>query len=142
MNKFTKHILLPAASVFTVITVGYAAIIYAAFGGLEGGANLSALRTLMFFVFSFLLAAANYLLTLPSLPAAAKVALHAIITGFGFWLCMLLPADIHGSKALTGMVVFYAIYAAILIPVSAVRSKKSKKKTEKQQYTSMFGKKD
>lgn len=142
MKEFFRRVMLPACVYFTVLTFIYAAVIYALYGGSEDGGLLSSLRTLLFFVFSLLFASANGLLGVKKLPFGVRLLSHAVLTGFGFWLCLLMPAEIRGSATLIGMVIFYIIYAAVAALVMLIRSQTRKKENKEAQYTAVYAKRD
>ena len=141
MKSFWKTTFTQACVYFTVITFIYATFIFALYGSTEDGGLLSSLRTLMFFVFSLLFASANRLLSSDKLSKALKVICHFSITAVGFYLSMILPADIKGSTAVIGIVVYLIVYLLAAIVILAVNAGKKKKSVDKEEYQSVFGKK-
>lgn len=141
MRSFWKTTFTQACTYFTVITFIYAAFIFALYGGSEDGGLLSSLRTLMFFVFSLLFASANRLLSSDKLSKPLKVICHFSITAVGFYLSMILPADIKGSTAVIGIVIYLIVYVLAALVISAMNNGKKKKSVEEEEYQSVFGKK-
>lgn len=141
MRSFWKTTFTQACIYFTVITFIYATFIFALYGGSEDGGLLSSLRTLMFFVFSLLFASANRLLTSDKLSKPLKIICHFAITAVGFYLSMILPADIKGSTAVIGIVIYLIIYVLAALIISAMNAGKNKKSANDEEYESVFGKK-
>ena len=138
MKDFSQKVFAPACIYFTCITVPFALLIYAIYGGNSG--LLSALRTAMFFVFSLVFATANALVRAEKPALGVRVVIHAALTGVGFWLFMLLPADLEGSSVLAGMFVYYAIYAVVAAVVLGMRAQNKKRENKQAEYRSVFKK--
>lgn len=141
MKSFWKTTFTQACIYFTIITFIYATFIFALYGNTEDGGLLSSMRTLMFFVFSLLFASANRLLSSDKLSKALKIICHFAITAVGFYLSMILPADIKGSTAVIGIVIYLIVYLLAAIVILAMKAGKKKKSTDKEEYQSVFGKK-
>ena len=138
MKDFAKKVFAPACIYFACITVPFALLIYAIYGGANG--MLSALRTAMFFVFSLVFSTANALVRAEKPALWLRVLIHALLTGVGFWLFMLLPADLEGSGALTGLFIYYAIYAVVAAVVLGMRAQNKKRENKQAEYRSVFNK--
>ncbi|MBQ9080780.1 MAG: hypothetical protein IJY27_06885 [Clostridia bacterium] len=141
MKDFVKNIVIPACIYFTVLTVPFALLIYAIYGGsAESGGTLSAFRTAMSFVFALVFAAANALVRADKPSRPVRIALHAIITGLGFWLFMLMPAELEGAGELMGMLIYYIVYAIILAVLSLNRAQARRRREKEEEYKSVFKK--
>lgn len=136
MKNFTKRIIIWTSIYFTVLTFIFALINLLLYGGSENGGLLSSARTLFFFVFSLVFAASNELLRTPA-HRSLSVALHALLTGTGFYLFMILPAEIKGTPAFLGILLYYVIYAVIATAVLIVISRAEKKKNREKEYHSI-----
>ncbi len=137
MKDFIKRILVRASLCFTALTFSYALIIFLIYGGTEDGGLLSSLRTVMFFFFSGLLAASAELLRAPE-RRGLMLLLHAIITGAGFYLFMILPAGIRGTASLSGIFIYYLVYAALISIFLSIRARTEKKQNRDKEYHSIF----
>lgn len=142
MKDFTRKIIIPACVCFTVITFIYAAVNYAIYGGGADAGLISSGRTLLFFVFSLIFSTANALLRSDKPALSLRVVLHAVICGFGFWLCLIMPADIKGSTALMGMLIFFVIYAIIAAILLLNRAAARRKENSEEDYKPMISDKD
>ena len=95
----------------------------------------------MFFVFSLLFASANRLLCSDKLSKPLKIICHFTITAVGFYLSMILPADIKGSTAVIGIVIYLIVYVLAALIIFAMSNGKKKKSADEEEYQSVFGKK-
>jgi len=95
----------------------------------------------MFFVFSLLFAAANRLLSSDKLSKPLRVLCHFAITSLGFYLSVILPADIKDANAIIGLVIYLIIYVLGAVLLSAMNLGKKKNSDKDEEYQSFFGKK-
>lgn len=140
MKDFAKKVVVPACIYFACITVPFALLIYAIYGGSGSGGTLSALRTAMFFVFSLVFSTANALIRAERPALWIRVIIHALLTGVGFWLFMLLPAELEGSGVFTGLLVYFVIYAIVAAIVLSMRAQTKKRENKQSEYTAVFKK--
>ena len=137
MKDFINKILVPACIYFTVFTVPFALIMFAIYSK-EG--IFSAYRIAASFGFMLALSMSNALLKANKLTLPLRVALHAIITGVGFWLFMLLPLDDGSINPLIGMLVYYVIYTVIMTIIGLRSASAHRRADREQEYSSMFKK--
>ena len=137
MKDFINKILVPACIYFTVFTVPFALIMFAIYGT-DG--IFTAHRVAASFGFMLALAASNALLKGNKLTLPLRVALHAVITGMGFWLFMLLPLGSESVNPLIGMLIYYVIYAVIMAIIGLRSASAHRRADREQEYTSMFKK--
>ena len=137
MKDFINKILVPACIYFTVFTVPFALIMFAIYGT-DG--IFTAHRVAASFGFMLALAASNAILKGNKLTLPLRFALHAVITGVGFWLFMLLPLGSESINPLIGMLVYYVIYAVIMTIIGLRRASAHRRADREQEYTSMFKK--
>lgn len=137
MKDFINKILVPACIYFTVFTVPFALIMFTIYG--KNG-TFTAHRVAASFGFMLALAASNALLRGNKLVLPLRVALHAIITGAGFWLFMLLPIDDASVNPLIGMLIYYVIYAVIMAIIGLRGASAHRRADREQEYKSMFKK--
>lgn len=138
MNDFVKKVVVPACIYFACITVPFALLIYAIYG--SAGGTLSALRTAMFFVFSLVFSTANALARADKPALWMRVLIHALLTGVGFWLFMLMPAELEGSGTLTGMLIYLVVYAIVAAVILGMRAQTKKRENKQAEYTAVFKK--
>ena len=137
MKDFINKILVPACIYFTVFTVPFALIMFAIYGT-DG--IFTAHRVAASFGFMLALAASNALVKGNKLTLPLRVALHAVITGMGFWLFMLLPLGSESVNPLIGMLIYYVIYAVIMAIIGLRSASAHRRADREQEYTSMFKK--
>ncbi|MGI6167310.1 MAG: hypothetical protein ACOYIA_04145 [Eubacteriales bacterium] len=140
MLKFLKRIFVSASIYFTAITFLYAIVIALVYGNTEDGGLLSAWRTVMFFAFSLSLAAANGIFYKFGRRIWAVLS-HALLTGAAFYLFMILPAEIGGSTAFAGMVLYYIIYAIAGAIILTLLSRSDRKKEQEKEYQPVYSRK-
>ena len=140
MKDFIQKIVVPACIYFAVITVPFALLVYAIYGGSVSGGTLSAIRTALFFVFSLVFATANALAKAERPSFGLRILIHAMLTGLGFWLFMLMPAQLEGSGTLTGILVYYVIYAVVLAVILVRRAQRKKLENKQSEYRELFKK--
>lgn len=139
VKSFIKRILTRACVYFSVIMLCY--IIIAAIVDVSGNALLlEAGRTVLFFVFSLLLACANCLFGVKSISGGLRLLIHYVITLFAFYTCFMLSLSLRTSGMLIGLVAFTAVYFAIM-GISAAFTSKYRSNSEKaEEYQKQYGK--
>lgn len=140
MKAFWDKILRPACVYFTLMTLLYAAGVYAIYGQSSNGGALSSLRVLLVLVFALILSTANSLFRIQKLNAALRLLAHAAVSGVGFWLCLVRPLDLEGSGELMGLLIYFVVYAAVALVVILHRSQTAKKNNRESEYTSVYKK--
>ena len=98
-------------------------------------------RTLLILVFSLLLALANTVLTLDKLSTALKIAIHFVIVMFAFYACLLLPVSMPASRIFVGLVLAAIVYAIIMGLVALFRSRYKRISESHDNYENKFSKK-
>ena len=122
VKGFFKKWLVDACVYFTVFMLIY--IILAAIVNVGDGAlRLDAGRTVLFFVFAFLLAAANTIFRLDRISTALRVIIHYVLTLFGFYSCFLMTLNMRVAQVFIGLVLFTVLYFIIFGIVAAFRAK-------------------
>lgn len=140
VKKFINKMLCHSCCYFTVCMLVY--IIIAAIINVDYDTLLlDAGRTVLFFVFSLLLALANVLLTLERPSAKFRILLHFLITAFAFYACFMLPLSMRASSILVGLVIFTILYFAILATVTALKAKYRSNTEKSQKYEKQYSKK-
>lgn len=142
MKDFIQKIVVPACIYFSIITVPFALLVYAIYGGNGSDGTLSALRVSAFFAFALVFATANVLVKSDRIAFGLRVLSHALITGLGFLLFMLLPARLEGSGVLAGLFVYYVIYGVVLAVALIKRSQTKKLENRRSDYREMFKSKE
>ena len=138
-KQFIKKWLSQACINFTLLMALYTAI--AAIVNVNDDALLlDASRCALFFVFAVLLAAANTLFDFDSLHVALKIAIHYIVTGAGFYVCLLLPLSMQASGILVGLTFFTVIYFAILGVIALFRARYKRNHENSEAYKSKYKK--
>ena len=132
MKDFIQKIVVPACIYFSIITVPFALLVYAIYGGNGSDGTLSAL----------VFATANVLVKSDRIAFGLRVLSHALITGLGFLLFMLLPARLEGSGVLAGLFVYYVIYGVVLAVALIKRSQTKKLENRRSDYREMFKSKE
>ena len=140
MKDFVQKIVVPACIYFSVITVPFALLVYAIYGGGGSVGTLSALRTAAFFAFALVFATANALVKSERIAFGLRVLIHAALTGLGFLLFMLLPAELESSGILSGLFVYYVIYGIVLAVILIKRSQTKRLENKQTEYREMFKK--
>ncbi len=102
---------------------------------------LDAGRTILFFVFSLLVALANSLFLLSKPNGALRILVHYLICIFAFYACFMLPINMKASGVLIGMVIFTLVYAVIYGLDLLIRSRYRTKLEQTQAYQKQFKKK-
>ncbi len=99
---------------------------------------LDAGRTVLFYVFSLLVAVANTLFSLPKLSYALKVLCHYLICVFAFYTCFMLPVGMRASGVFIGVILFTVIYFAAFGIISLFRAKYRSNLEKTQSYQKQF----
>lgn len=140
VKDFLKKLLCRACCYFTVCMLVY--IIIAAIINVNDDALLlEAGRTVLFFVFSLLLALANNVLSLEKLSGKVKVLIHYLLTVFAFYACFMLPLSMRASSVLVGLVIFTLVYFAILGIAVAFKSRYRRNTEKAEKYEKQYSKK-
>ena len=140
MKDFWNKIILPACLYFTGITLVYAAGVYAIYGQSSNGGALSSLRVLLFLVFALILSTANSLVRVQKLNPAIRIVLHAVISGLGFWLCLVKPLGLEDSGELMGLIIYFVVYAVVTLVALLHKNNVAKKQNRESEYTSIYKK--
>ncbi len=101
---------------------------------------LDAGRTVLFFVFSLLLALANNLLVLKTFSGKLRLILHYLLTAFAFYSCFMLPLSLKAAGILIGLVVFTVVYFAVCGIVTLFKSKYRRNTEKTEAYSKQFSK--
>ncbi|MBQ9111979.1 MAG: hypothetical protein IJY08_00185 [Clostridia bacterium] len=139
VKGFVKKLLTNACIYFSLIMLLYI-IIAAIINVVDDALLLDAGRVVLFFVFSVLLAAANSLYALKKPSGGVRLLIHYAITLFAFYTCFMLSLSLRASSTLVGIVVFTAVYFAIMGILTAVRSKYRSNTQNAEKYISQYGK--
>lgn len=139
VKGFIKGLLTRACVCFSLIMLCY--IVIAAIVNVSGSALLlDAGRTVLFFVFSLLLCAANSIFGLKSLSGGVRLLIHYGITLFAFYACFMLSLNMRTSSLLIGLVAFTAVYFAAM-GISHALGARYRRNTEKaEKYEKKFDK--
>ena len=137
VKGFIKKTLTHACVYFTVIMLFYI-IIAAIVNVTDSRLLLEAGRTMLFFVFSLLLACANTIFSIKALSGGLRLVIHYLITAFGFYACFMLSLSLRASSQLVGLVTFTAVYFAVM-GIGALISSRYRANAEKaEKYTKKF----
>ena len=136
---FIKRLLVNSCIFFSLIMLGYT-IVAAIMHVTEDEVLLDASRVILFYVFSFLFAAANSLKTIKALHKAVALLLHFVITVFAFYACFLLSLGMSSSNVFVGIGVYTLIYV-IISGIAAIFKSRLKINAEAgEEYVSQFSK--
>ena len=102
---------------------------------------LEADRSVLFFVFSLMISAAQNVLHLPRPSGKIRVLIHFVITLFAVYTCFMLPLSMRASSVLVGMVIFAIVYFTVLGIVAAFRSKYRRNAEAVEKYNRQYSKK-
>lgn len=131
VKGFFKKWLNHACVYFTVFMLIY--IILAAIVNVgDEELRLDAGRTVLFFIFAFLLSAANTIWGLESVSASLRLLSHYVLTALGFYFCFIMTLGMRTSQVFIGLVFFTVIYFLIFGVLAILRSR-YKKNTERSQ---------
>ena len=140
IKELIKKILNSTCIYFTVITACYILILQLANIN-EGAAAVEAIRVLLYFLASLLLAIANAVFGYKKLHSVARVIIHYLICTFAFYTCFLLPVNMRSSYIVTGIVIFTLLYAVVMGTVALFRARLKKNREQTMEYQNQFGKK-
>ena len=95
--------------------------------------RLDAGRTILFFVFAFMLAAANTVFRLENITGGLRVLIHYVITSLGFYFCFIMTLGMRVAQVFIGMVIFTLIYFIVfaIVTMFRLRYKKNRESVEK-----------
>lgn len=141
IKKLIKKVLNSSCIYFTVITACYILILQIT-NVSDGAAAVEAIRVLLYFIASILLAIANVIYSIKKIPSAARVIIHYLICVFAFYACFLLPVNMRTSFMVTGIVIFTAVYAVVMGLIAIFISRLKKNREQSAEYTSQFTKKN
>ena len=139
-KKLIKKLLVSTCVIFTVLTAIYMLILQI-MNTAEISAAVESGRVLLFFVFSFLMACANTLLSIEKIHGAIRYMSHYILCTLGFWICFCIPNNMQASQILVGIVFFTLGYAIVMPLIAFFRRRLTKSKTPPQKYEKQFSKK-
>ena len=101
---------------------------------------LDAVRSILFFVFSLLLAIANIIYCKVKIPGYARLIIHYLICIFAAYCCFFVILDMRASQVLVGIALLSAVWAMIMGIWAAVSSRYRKNKQALKVYESKFKK--
>lgn len=131
VKGFFKKWLNHACVYFTIFMLIY--IILAAIVNVGDSAlRLDAGRTVLFFLFAFLLSAANTIFKIESMSTSLRVLIHYILTALGFYFCFIMTLGMRAAQVFIGLVMFTVVYF-IVFGILAVFRARYKKNTERSQ---------
>ncbi len=131
VKGFFKKWLNHACVYFTIFMLIY--IILAAIVNVGDSAlSLDAGRTVLFFLFAFLLSAANTIFKLESMSASLRVFVHYLLTALGFYFCFIMTLGMRVAQVFIGLVMFTMVYF-IVFGILAIFRARYKKNTERSQ---------
>ncbi len=122
VKNFINNLFSRACIYFTCIMVVYIAIAALVNVG-ESALLLEAGRTILFFVFSLLLALANGIFLFERLSGAVKILLHYLIVLFAFYSCFMLTLKVRTSTVLIGLIAFTIVYFAAVGIIAAFKAR-------------------
>ena len=127
-----------ACKLFTAITAFYALIV--TIMTVNEAIYLSGERVIMFFIFSVIFALAGIILKLTFIGSAVRYILHFLAIGLDVYLCLLMPADMDGSRIVVGLALYTVIYL-IFMGVRSLFLTKLRRNLEKtEDYKNQFKK--
>ena len=140
-KDYIKKLLTTACVYFTLVMLVYM-IIAAIMNVNDDKLLLEAGRTVLFFFFSMLWAAANTILSIKQWGMGLRISLHYILMLLAFFLFLLLPlANLSAPGYLIGFVMFSAIYAATMGIIHLFKSKYKTNVESTEQYKQQYPKK-
>ena len=123
---------------FTAMTAFYALIVTIMTVNQE--IYLSGERIIMFFLFSLIFAIASYILKITSINSVIRYILHFAAIGLDVYFCLLMPADMQGSKIVVGIAFYTVIYLIVMAVRSIFRAKLKANLEKTEEYKSQFKK--
>lgn len=138
VKGFIKKLFVSACIYFSAIMLVYI-IIASIINVNEPRLLLEASRVILFFVFAFMLAAANTVYSVKSLSGGLRLVIHFAIMLLAFYTCLMLPLSLRTSGNFVGIVLFSILYFVIFGIWTLIRSRYRKNKQVNEQYKSQFG---
>lgn len=139
VKGFIKKLLVHSCVYFTIAMLVYM-ILAAIVNVSDDTLLLDAGRTVLFFVFSVLLAGANTVFSIKELNAAIRVILHYVFTTFGFYVCFMMTLGMRTSQVFVGLIIFTLIYFIILGIVTAFRARYKANAEKSEKYEKQYKK--
>ena len=137
VKGFLKKWLNHACVYFTVFMLIY--IILAAIVNVgDQELRLDAGRTVLFFVFAFMLAAANTVFRIESIAGGLRLLIHLAITSLGFYFCFIMTLGMRVAQVFVGMIFFTLVYFIIFAIVTAFRSSYRKNTERSEKYEKRY----
>ena len=132
IRKLISSILNRACVFFSIISFGYALVMWFIYASDGSEVLIRATNLLFYFVFSILLAVANSILTINEWSKGWRTVIHYLICLFGFYTCFLVPMAMAAAQVFVGIVFFTLIYLLIMggIALFSARLKKNKERNE------------
>ena len=140
IKTWIRKIMTEASVLFTVITAVYALLTWL-FNSHEPRVLLDALRILLFFFFSLLLATANTIYRNATFSGGLRLLVHFLISSSAFFFCFLIPLGMQPSGAMVGMLLFVLLYFIIAGIIALFVSRFRKNRDEMETYERQFSKK-
>ena len=139
VKGFIKKLLVHSCVYFTITMLVY--MILAAIVNVgDDTLLLDAGRTVLFFVFSVLLAGANTVFSIKELSAAIRIILHYVFTAFGFYVCFMMTLGMKTAQVFIGLIIFTLIYFVILGIVAAFRARYKANTEKSEKYEKQYKK--
>ena len=138
LKKLISGIWSYACGLFTAMTAIYALIVTIMTVNQE--IYLSGERIIMFFLFSLIFAIANSILKITSINSVIRYILHFAAIGLDVYFCLLMPADMQGSKIVVGIAFYTVIYLIIMAIRSIFRTKLRANLEKTEEYKRQFKK--
>ncbi len=139
VKSFIKKLLVHSCVYFTVTMLIYM-ILAAIVNVSDDKLLLDAGRTVLFFVFSLLLAGANTLFSVKSLHISLRIILHYVFTLFAFYVCFMMTMGMRAAQIFVGLVLFTVVYFIVLGIIAAFRAKYKSNTENVQKYEKQYKK--
>ena len=137
VKGFFKKWLNHACVYFTVFMLIY--IILAAIVNVGDDAlRLDAGRTVLFFLFAFLLSAANTVFKLETLSMSLRLLIHYVLTALGFYFCFIMTLGMRAAQVFIGLVLFTVVYFIVFGVVALFRARYKKNTERSQKYDKRY----
>ena len=137
IGKTIKKCLVSACIYFTVIVAGYMLILQVTNID-DGVAAVEAPRVLLYFLFSLMLSAANFIRAIPKINGALGYAIHYVICVFAFYTCFMLPVNMRGSFMVTGVIIFTLLYVIFMALIAFFKARLRTNRAIEDKYTKQF----
>ena len=99
---------------------------------------LDAGRTVLFFLFAFLLSAANTIFKLESISGGLRLLIHYVLTTLGFYFCFIMTLNMRTASVFIGLVLFTVVYFIIFGIVALFRSRYKKNTERSERYEKRY----